>query len=187
MEIQEYIEKYGNNLQEVECCFEMYKSIKLNAESKNDKVNIYSYFFEIILSSLQYAFFLNISKLLVKDEEKNIFKLIQQCKCNKRKIEDYESLEVILNEFEKELDLKQVTIDKIKFLRDKFFAHADATYFFKPDEAFDLAEIKGIEIEELLAILNVYMSKICNNLEIEFNDFKTKMVKKDWDTILSKI
>lgn len=76
-------------------------------------MNKYSCLFITILSSLQCSYILNLSKLLLKDEKKNIYKLIEQCKSQKREFENYELLELILNEFKKELDAENDTINKI--------------------------------------------------------------------------
>lgn len=187
MEVKEYIKRYISNFHQVEREFELYKNIKLNAESKNDKVNKYSYIFITILSALQCSYILNLSKLLLIDEKKNIYKLIEQCRNQKRKFENYELLETILNEFKKELDAEEDTIYKIKLLRDKYFAHADATYFLEPDKVFKEAKLHGEKIEMIVEILNKYLEKIAYFFNCDFNNNQKENMNWDLDEILKKI
>lgn len=187
MDLEKYIEKYVSNIHETDRSFELYKNIKLNVGTEEDKVNKYDTLFITILSSLQYSYILNLSKLLLKDEGKNIYKMIENCRNHKMDSERRKELNKILNEFETKLNNKQDIIDKIKFLRDKHFAHADTTYFLKPNEAFSKAHLRGEDIEEIIKIIYAYTEKICNILNYNFKNGIKDLMNWELDRVLNKI
>lgn len=187
MELEKYIDKYVSNIHETDRSFELYKNIKLNVESEEDKVNKYDALFITILSSLQYSYVLNLSKLLLKDEEKNIYKMIENCRNHKIDLEKRKELNEVLKEFEIKLNSKQDSINKIKFLRDKHFAHADTTYFLNPKEAFSKVHLKGEDVEEIIKIIYIYTEKICNILNYNFKNGIKDMMNWELDRVLKKI
>jgi hypothetical protein len=133
-ELDNEIYRYLINTFETQNSFALFKEIKLNAGTGNDKVNNYPYCFQTIVDSLQYTFIMNLNKLLDINEEKNLFKLINMCRTNQNKFNDKDKLLEKLDQFEKYLSSKGTLIKNVKTLRDKFYAHSDKCYFKNPSE-----------------------------------------------------
>lgn len=78
-------------------------------------------------------------------------------------------------------------IKKVKFLRDKYFAHPDSAYFFEPEKAFEEAAIKNYNIENFFLILNKYLKEISNILKLDFDNSQKYTMNFELAKILEKI
>ena len=185
LQLDEELMQYFNNVIEVRNNFELYKMIK--AEPSLDKVNKHAHIFVTVINSLEYAFIMQLYKLLEEKEEKNLFTMIKLCNNN---IKHFSNKEKINNEL-KGLDLylkdNQGIITNITNMRDKFFAHSDRKYFKIPNKVFNDNSIKNKELEDLIKNIYKFDKSIYANLQpIMIIDWVEEM-ENEWNCIIRNI
>lgn len=186
-QLDNQLHRYLLNVLDTQFFFILYKEIKLNAGTKNDKVNNYPYCFQTIVASLQYTFIMSLNRLLDITENKNLFKLISMCRTNQNKFNDKDELLEKLNQFENYLKNKDNLIKEVKLLRDKIYAHFDRCYFTKPDELFKNINTTYDDIEKTLLECFIHIKGIYENLNsFPVHDWE-KEIKKEVNVILGKI
>ena len=150
-ELEDEIFQYFNNVISLQNSFTLYKEIKTHTSDEVDKINKYSYFFYTIIYSLQHEFILESIKLLDVREEKNLSKLIYLCRQYQQYSTDSNFFQKLLD-FENYLTTLLPLIDKLKTIRDKFYAHADKKYFKNAKILFKENNIKNEELENMIKI-----------------------------------
>lgn len=184
-QLDDELTRYLNNIIEVRNNFALYKLIKLEDTIKT--VNKYSHIFLIVVNSLENSFLVQLYKLLDKDEQKNLFRMIDLCKNNIKYFENQKKLKTKLKDLELYLNLNKDIIKSIINIRHKFIAHSDRKYFKSPQKVFEENDIKNNELENLIENLYKFVKSIYSNLQpIMIIDWTDKM-KKEWENIIEKV
>jgi hypothetical protein len=81
-DLKKEIEIYLNNFKRINDSFEIYRGIKQNVKKYSNEINSMIQFIGSVLEALQYTFLMEIAKMLLKDEDKNIQSLLTLCGYN---------------------------------------------------------------------------------------------------------
>jgi hypothetical protein len=159
------IKIYLRNLTHVNDSFNIYKKlIELNSKPETlEFLNISPAFFQITSYSLEHTFIIGIAKIIDFHSDKNIFKLIRQCKYNHKLFKESYKIEL----FEHELELTSDIINSIKERRDKFYAHADKKYFYDTDKMQDSAPLTYNDFDKLVSVINEGLNGLLQDLNSE--------------------
>ena len=165
----------------------MYKEIKSHTSDKIDKINRYPYTFYLIVCSLQQVFVIECTKILNNDESESIYHFIKLCKQNKNIVDNEEKLIEELNNFKSYLRKKQILINNIETLRNKFYAHADEKYFVNFKTLFEENNVKNNELEDLIENLYLKIKKIYSMFHAIIVVDTKKEIIDEFNSIVGKI
>jgi len=196
--MKEEIEQYINNLKIAIDAFKLHNSIMETIIKYNNEINCMTNFIVTIVKSLQITFIMETYKLVDKDGQKSIFKLLNVCEQNKDAFPKEKIMNFIYENDKKEKITKNINIqddinkirDKIKQYngliqnlkgaRDKYYAHTDKKYFYDVKKLFQDYRISIKDFEMLLntlsEILNLLLIDLCGEgyvfNELYINEFE---------------
>lgn len=185
--LEQELLQYLKQVIELRNTFRLYKMMKNDINGSLNKVNKYPYVFVTTINALIYSFIMQAYKLFTEKEKKNIFSMIEICKNNQKHFENPEELVKKLNKLKKYLETKIDTINNIRGLRDKYFAHSDKKYFSESGKLMKDFIIETDEIEEMIEETYCYIKNIYSMIQpIMILDWVEEM-EKDWKRLLNQL
>lgn len=185
--LEQELLQYLKQVIELRNTFKLYKMMKNDINGSLNKVNKYPYVFVTTINALIYSFIMQAYKLFTEKEKKNIFSMIEMCKNNQKHFENIEELVEKLNKLKKYLETKINTVNNIRGLRDKYFAHSDKEYFSKPSKVMEDFIIETDEVEEMIEETYHYIKSVYSMIQpLMILDWVEEM-EKDWKSLLNQL
>ena len=206
IDIEKEIDQYFKIINDAKISFDIYKGILSNAKENEKKFSKISSFLYPILNALKFSFVVQTAKLVDKREDKNIWKLIECCKQQKKEfltefVVKYVNEETCEEEtfflkkvdimsdlkmFEDKLNKYSQAITNLKAQRDKIYAHNDKEYFYDKS---NISEMYSVTYQDIDDILNLLFEQL-NVVSLDYNrrvysSYPSSM--KDYEYIISKI
>ena len=114
-----------------------------------------------------------------------IYKFINFISQNKKNIFQTEVLDSVSSAIKSDnsfLDKKKSFLEKLMFLRDKFFSHFDKKFFKNISSSLSNFKIKDTEVEEIF----FYIEEILNKYSVLFEGRKFLPELSDWKTVIDQ-